>query len=101
MYARSHDGGLAPVVVSIILVVAGREELYLNWFYQHSTYQQRGIAPKARAEYVAAYTGSAALRSNVSERLSDMAARQMAAALPLPMCPLQCFGLQYADDIRR
>lgn len=43
-------------------VVVGHEERYLNWFYQHSTYQQRGIAADARAEYVAAYTGTEALR---------------------------------------
>ena len=43
-------------------VLAGNEERYLNWFYQHSTYQQRGVAAEARAEYVAAYTGTEALR---------------------------------------
>jgi pimeloyl-ACP methyl ester carboxylesterase len=45
-------------------VIAGHEELYLNWFYQHSTYQQRGIAAEARAEYVAAYTSTGALRGS-------------------------------------
>lgn len=43
-------------------VLAGREDTYLDWFYQYGTYQQRGIAPDARAEYVAAYTGTEALR---------------------------------------
>ncbi len=45
-------------------VLAGHEEQYLNWFYQHSTYQQRGIAAEARAKYVAAYTGTEALRGS-------------------------------------
>ena len=48
-------------------LVAGHEQRYLNWFYQRSIYQrsiyqQRGLAPDARAEYVAAYTGTEALR---------------------------------------
>ncbi|MDJ0367472.1 alpha/beta hydrolase [Hymenobacter sp. H14-R3] len=45
-------------------VITGHEARYLNWFYQHSTYQQRGIAAEARAEYVAAYTGTEALQGS-------------------------------------
>jgi pimeloyl-ACP methyl ester carboxylesterase len=43
-------------------VLVGHEEEYLDWFYQHSTFAQRGIAAEARAVYVAAYSGTEALR---------------------------------------
>lgn len=43
-------------------VLVGNEGTYLDWFYVHHTYQQRGIRPEARDEYVAAYTGTEALR---------------------------------------
>ncbi|MDF7815855.1 alpha/beta hydrolase [Hymenobacter sp. YC55] len=63
-------------------VIPGQEELYLNWFYQHSTYQQRGIAPEARAEYVAAYTGTDALRGAFQHyRAFPENRRQVAEAL--------------------
>lgn len=38
-------------------VIPGHEDIYLNWFYESSR-----IAPEARAEYIAAYTGTDALR---------------------------------------
>jgi pimeloyl-ACP methyl ester carboxylesterase len=43
-------------------VLVGHEAEYLDWFYQHSTFAQRGIAAEARAVYVAAYSGTEALR---------------------------------------
>lgn len=63
-------------------VIPGHEARYLNWFYQHSTYQQRGIVPEARAEYVAAYTGTAALRGGFAHyRAFPQNARQVTEAL--------------------
>lgn len=41
-------------------VIAGREEQYLNWFYQHSTVQK--LSDESRAEYVRAYAGVEGLR---------------------------------------
>ncbi|WNG35501.1 alpha/beta hydrolase [Archangium violaceum] len=43
-------------------VLVGNEGAYLDWFFTHHTYGQRGISPEARNEYVAAYTGVEALR---------------------------------------
>ena len=63
-------------------IVAGHEDEYLGWFYQHSTYQQRGIAPEARAEYVAAYTGIEALRGAFAHyRAFPQNAQQVAQAV--------------------
>jgi len=63
-------------------VVAGHEELYLNWFYRNSTYQQRGIAAEAQAEYVAAYTGAEALRGGFQHyRAFPQNRQQVAEAL--------------------
>ena len=42
-------------------LIAGREDLYLNWFYEHQTFAH-GLAPEARAAYVAAYSGVEGLR---------------------------------------
>jgi pimeloyl-ACP methyl ester carboxylesterase len=43
-------------------VLVGNEGAYLDWFYVHHTYEQRGIRPEARDEYVAAFSGVEALR---------------------------------------
>lgn len=60
-------------------VIPGHEAEYLDWFYQHSTYQQRGIAPEARAEYVAAYTGTEALRGGFAHYRAFAENRQQVA----------------------
>ena len=63
-------------------VIAGHEAAYLDWFYQHSTYQQRGIAAEARATYVAAYTGEDALRGGFAHyRAFPENARQVSEAV--------------------
>ena len=43
-------------------VVAGREGVYLDWFYTNLTFGNTGIARAARDQHVAAYTGVDALR---------------------------------------
>ncbi|WP_395846600.1 alpha/beta fold hydrolase [Cystobacter fuscus] len=43
-------------------VLVGNEGAYLDWFYVHHTYGQRGIRPEARDEYVAAFSGVEGLR---------------------------------------
>lgn len=43
-------------------VLLGNEAQYLDWFYTNSSFQKRGISAEARAEYIAAYSGSEGLR---------------------------------------
>lgn len=60
-------------------VIPGHEDVYLNWFYHHSTYQQRGLDPEARAEYIAAYTGTEALRGGFAHYRAFPQNRQQVA----------------------
>lgn len=60
-------------------VLVGHEAEYLNWFYLNSTYQQRGIDPEARAEYVAAYAGPEALRGGFAHYRAFPENRQQVA----------------------
>ena len=43
-------------------VVAGREGVYLDWFYTSLTFKQAGISRDARNQHVEAYTGVEAMR---------------------------------------
>jgi pimeloyl-ACP methyl ester carboxylesterase len=43
-------------------VVAGREGVYLDWFYTNLTFGRSGISSDARNQHVAAYTGVRAMR---------------------------------------
>ena len=43
-------------------LVAGREDIYLGWFYRHYGYQPGAIGPEAIAEYLRTYRQEGALR---------------------------------------
>lgn len=43
-------------------VIVGNEDAYLGWFFDNHSYGRRGISAEARAEYVASYAGTEALR---------------------------------------
>lgn len=84
-------------------VLAGHEADYLDWFYQHSTYQQRGIAAEARAEYVAAYTGEEALRGSFAHyRAFPENRRQVTEALAQGQrltCPTMAVGGNVVGEV--
>ena len=44
-------------------LVAGREDIYLGWFYQHYGYQPGAIGPEAIEEYLRTYRQDGALRA--------------------------------------
>ena len=44
-------------------LVAGREEIYLGWFYRHYGYQPGAIGPEAIEEYLRTYRQDGALRA--------------------------------------
>jgi pimeloyl-ACP methyl ester carboxylesterase len=44
-------------------LIDGKEDVYLNWFYDHFFYNQSAITPEAREEYIKQYSKPGALRS--------------------------------------
>ena len=41
----------------------GKEDIYLNWFYDHTSYNQSAITSEAREEYIKQYSKPGALRA--------------------------------------
>jgi pimeloyl-ACP methyl ester carboxylesterase len=44
-------------------LIEGKEDTYLNWFYDHYSYNQSAITPKDREEYIKQYSKPGALRA--------------------------------------
>ena len=44
-------------------LIVGKEDTYLNWFYDHYSYNQSAITPKDREEYIKQYSKPGALRA--------------------------------------
>jgi len=44
-------------------LIDGQEDTYLNWFYDHYSYNQSAITPKDREEYIKQYSKPGALRA--------------------------------------
>ena len=44
-------------------LIEGKEDMYLNWFYDHYSYNQSAITPKDREEYIKQYSKPSALRA--------------------------------------
>ncbi len=46
--------------------IDGQEDTYLNWFYDHYSYNQSAITPKDREEYIKQYSKHGALRAGLN-----------------------------------
>ena len=44
-------------------LIEGKEDLYLNWFYDHYSYNQSAITSEAREEYIKQYSKPGAMRA--------------------------------------
>jgi len=44
-------------------LIDGQEDIYLNWFYDHYSYNQSAITPEDREEYIEQYSKPGALRA--------------------------------------
>ena len=44
-------------------LIDGREDIYLNWFYDHGTYNQSAITADHRDEYIKQYSKPGAMRA--------------------------------------
>lgn len=59
-----HQFHLTPDLPEAL--VAGREDIYLNWFYDNFAWRPDAITPQARSEYLRTYTQPGALRAGFS-----------------------------------
>jgi pimeloyl-ACP methyl ester carboxylesterase len=44
-------------------LIDGKEDVYLNWFYDYGSYNQSAITPEAREEYIKQYSKPGAMRA--------------------------------------
>lgn len=89
-------------------LVAGRERLYLRWFYEHNAYDPSAVDAAAIDEYVRCYSGPGALRASFEwYRTADQDAADIQRAaqrrLTLPVLALggdSCLGASPLNAMR-